>query len=280
MSLSDFATHVERFVRNKTQGTRYLYQRVLVRLELFMRTRGAAVGELTDDLAEAWINGMDSVSKNTRRLYWRIMSSFATFLRRIGILSVDPCAAGAPVAAEAPKSRYLEKKDIEAILETARRESARAYVICVVLYNGGFRRDECRTIGIDCVEEAHDGRVKITVTGKGNRRRTVTFGKDASLVIRQWQRVQQRRGRKWLFPGVSGKDALSLSTIHRIVKRVCKAAGFPGASAHFFRHSMASHSLHNGATVNDVREALGHKSLNTTSLYCHATKTACVGDFL
>jgi integrase/recombinase XerD len=42
------------------------------------------------------------------------------------------------------------------------------------------------------------------------------------------------------------------------------------ASCHWLRHSHATHAIQQGANVADVKEQLGHASLNTTSLYVHA----------
>jgi integrase len=84
----------------------------------------------------------------------------------------------------------------------------------------------------------------------------------------------------------SGKhgDALSVSALHKIVKDVfrratlhCMEAGNPGlgmrlesASAHWLRHTGASHLLHAGADVALVRDQLGHASIETTNTYVHS----------
>jgi integrase/recombinase XerD len=38
---------------------------------------------------------------------------------------------------------------------------------------------------------------------------------------------------------------------------------------HHGRHSFISHALHQGMSVVQVKEAAGHSSLNTTSIYAH-----------
>lgn len=39
------------------------------------------------------------------------------------------------------------------------------------------------------------------------------------------------------------------------------------ASTHWLRHTFATHGIHNGMASETIRDLLGHKSLNTTSVY-------------
>jgi integrase/recombinase XerD len=59
--------------------------------------------------------------------------------------------------------------------------------------------------------------------------------------------------------------------VHLIVKAAAKRAKLPAAmSAHWLRHSHASHALDRGAPVHVVQSSLGHASLTTTTRYSHA----------
>lgn len=85
-----------------------------------------------------------------------------------------------------------------------------------------------------------------------------------------------------------GHDAISVSALHKIVKEVfrravahCRDAGNPGlalrleqASAHWLRHSGASHLLLAGADLVQVRDQLGHASVATTNTYLHSEEMA------
>lgn len=65
--------------------------------------------------------------------------------------------------------------------------------------------------------------------------------------------------------------ALDETMIHRIVKAAAVRAGIQGnVSAHWLRHSHASHALDRGANIALVRDTLGHSSLAVTSRYTHA----------
>lgn len=79
-------------------------------------------------------------------------------------------------------------------------------------------------------------------------------------------------------------DSISVSTLNNIVKEVfanaasyARLQGNPGlalrleqASAHWLRHSGASHLLHAGVDMVKVRDQLGHSSISTTNTYLHS----------
>jgi integrase/recombinase XerD len=66
---------------------------------------------------------------------------------------------------------------------------------------------------------------------------------------------------------------LDETAVHRIVKIAAQVAGISAdASAHWLRHSHASHSLDRGASLVTVRDTLGHSSIATTNKYLHSKR--------
>jgi site-specific recombinase XerD len=90
-----------------------------------------------------------------------------------------------------------------------------------------------------------------------------------------WQALQSLRplvgdGSDPVFVSQKG-GRLDETMIHRIVKASAIRAGIQGnVSAHWLRHSHASHALDRGANIALVRDTLGHSSLAVTSRYTHA----------
>ena len=63
-------------------------------------------------------------------------------------------------------------------------------------------------------------------------------------------------------------------TIGRWVERAAGRLGHKGVSPHWLRHSRANHLLNNGAgslSIIELRDFLGHGSVETTNLYLHST---------
>ena len=55
-------------------------------------------------------------------------------------------------------------------------------------------------------------------------------------------------------------------------------AGIKNASVHSLRHSFATHHVSKGTDLRTVQEALGHASLQTTSIYVSTAKEAMKRD--
>ena len=88
-------------------------------------------------------------------------------------------------------------------------------------------------------------------------------------------------------PGDTGTadDPLTVFRVYRILKRffakvanslpgadAAKADHIRRASTHWLRHTFATHALQNGVSLEVVRGLLGHKSLDTTSVYITAER--------
>ena len=134
----------------------------------------------------------------------------------------------------------------------------------------------------------------LIVHGKGNTVRKVAVVPDllTELIayreacgLPPWPSVTETRplvGR--LRRSSTEEEGLSVAALHKIVKDIfrqatlhCLTHGNPGlgmrlqqASAHWLRHSGASHMLQAGADVAVVRDQLGHASIETTNTYLHS----------
>ena len=115
------------------------------------------------------------------------------------------------------------------------------------------------------------------MVGKGNKERIVFMGStckkaiDAYLIERNQIVLTDNRA---LF-GSRDKNRISISAVHRLVKKHLLAAGLDASqfSAHKLRHTAATLMLSNGVDVKTVQEVLGHENLNTTQIYTHIENT-------
>jgi site-specific recombinase XerD len=82
-----------------------------------------------------------------------------------------------------------------------------------------------------------------------------------------------------LFLNPSKRRASVVSLRTWIVKAGEHAGIKRHTNPHILRHSFATNSLDNKADIRDLQWYMGHKSLNTTSIYAHPTNKK-VGDFL
>jgi integrase/recombinase XerD len=135
-----------------------------------------------------------------------------------------------------------------------------------LLYASGLRISElCGLVWSDLTERDEGG--QLSVMGKGGKTRSVLLPPSI------WDRLTTlrptpNRPDAAVFLSRNG-GALRPRQVHDIVKRACTRAKLPTASAHWFRHSHASHSLDHGCPPHIVQATLGHSSLSTTSRYVH-----------
>ena len=68
--------------------------------------------------------------------------------------------------------------------------------------------------------------------------------------------------------------SLDVRTVRWMVHKYLQKAGVKKqASVHTLRHTSATHRLHNGMTLTNLQELLGHKRMETTYRYVHLDKT-------
>ena len=117
---------------------------------------------------------------------------------------------------------------------------------------------------LDCAQ----GTVRID-NSKGQVDRVVYLAPDVAKALRQWQRLQPAP-RAYVFPSRMTRKggARSVRQIRNCMTRYLKLAGITKAySPHSLRHTFATQLLNAGASLEVVKELMGHRSLDVTLRY-------------
>ena len=90
-----------------------------------------------------------------------------------------------------------------------------------------------------------------------------------SILTEYW--FSYGKPRDWLFPSPHKKGRSIVSeTVRVIIKdHVNKLVWEPRISCHTMRHNLGTHLYENGADLIAIKTALGHKSLQSTTVYVH-----------
>jgi len=168
----------------------------------------------------------------------------------------------------------LPVADIERLLAQPEGEAPLALrdrALLELAYASGLRVSEL--VGLERPRVDLRGR-SVTVAGKGDRERTVPFGRSAGEALREWL----ERGRPLLTARVRHEvvfvnargGPLGRTGFWRILAGHARAAGLSShVHPHALRHSFATHLLQGGADLRVVQELLGHASVSTTAIYTH-----------
>lgn len=143
--------------------------------------------------------------------------------------------------------------------------------ILMTIYATGLRLSEALHLR---VEDIDSSRMLVRVRrGKGKKDRYVPLSETLLHQLRTYWK--EHRPSEWLFPGGKAKSPLGTSSVQRICKRAGLQAGLSKkVTPHVLRHCFATHLLEAGTDLKTIQVLLGHRSLNTSSLYLHVAAQA------
>ena len=147
----------------------------------------------------------------------------------------------------------------------------RDYTIVHLLYDSGARASEIATLELDYFDPRHRA---LSILGKGNRFRSVTLlPKTTELLCRYIERYRKPKPlySRHLFVNQHGME-LTRHGIYRICKKYLSVALDAKRLKHInpvhsFRHSCAMNMIALGRPVTDVKNRLGHESIESTMYY-------------
>jgi site-specific recombinase XerD len=170
---------------------------------------------------------------------------------------------------EAREPRVLTEEEYRRVRHTS-KDHPRDKAIVELFLQTGLRLSEVAGLAVADLElpsNTGDGGIgAVRVMGKGRKRRTVTLNWKAAQALQAYLNGRCSSDSFCVFCSRTGK-ALGARAIQRIVQKYMSKAGIEGARVHALRHTFATHMVRKGTNLRVIQEALGHTSLQTTSVY-------------
>ena len=172
--------------------------------------------------------------------------------------------------------RFLSDKEREAIL-TACKNSSNPYLypVAVLALSTGMRQGEIMNLTWDVVD-MDAGRIVLHETKNGERR-VVPLAGHALEVVKQLK-IDRNKLTNLLFPAtkpkrdVTGQIIYEPMFIRKAWVDAVHEAKIKDFKFHDLRHSAASYLAMNGASLAEIAEVLGHKTLQMVKRYAHLSE--------
>lgn len=200
------------------------------------------------------------------------------YMQAEGRIDADPFSM---LSFPAPKKRereILTREEIEKLYKAS--ETLLDKAILGLFYGCGLRKSEAEALNIKDI--SFRGRLLYVRSGKGKRRRVVPVtGKVTEDLKKYYLQERIRLLRKSSDPerekafilNSHGGRMLGQSFWRRLRQLVLRAGiENPGRiTLHSLRHSIATHLLESGLSVEQVRDFLGHTNIESTQIYTRIT---------
>lgn len=201
--------------------------------------------------------------------------SFLRFLAWCGAApsGLDRAIPSVRRARHASLPPHLSSDQLARLLERATAPSPAEYrdrAILSLLARLGLRAGEVAALELDDLDW-HAGQLRLRA-GKCRRERVLPLPQEIGAALAEYLQHGRppHQGRQVFLTFTSPARRFQAATVTATVRRNLVRAGIPLGrltGAHMLRHTAASRMVNGGASFKDVADVLGHRSLQTTSIY-------------
>ncbi len=164
--------------------------------------------------------------------------------------------------------RFLDDKEREKLLEACKQSASdMLYPVVVLALSTGMRQSEILGLTWDRVDLSRST-ITLEETKNGERRAVPLVG-HAATTMREYRRTHRRLDTQLVFPSKEGDKP---AAIRQSWDRAVSNAKLTDFRFHDLRHSAASYLAMNGASLAEIAEVLGHKTLAMVKRYAHLSE--------
>lgn len=204
-------------------------------------------------------------SPATVNRYLAILShAFAVASKEWGWIDDNPLRNVTKKKEPRGRMRYLTDAEREALLQAcSQSECSYLYAIVVFALCTGARKGEILNLKWANIDSGRQ--IAVFLDTKNDERRSVAITGHLHDLIRDLEKIR-RIDTDLVFPRRDGQKPVELRTNWQ---KAVSAANIENFRFHDLRHSAASYLAMNGATLSEIADILGHKTLTMVKRYAH-----------
>ncbi|MDX1271752.1 tyrosine-type recombinase/integrase [Bizionia paragorgiae] len=277
MSLQAFIDYLT-LEKNYSKHTVTAYARDIEKFQDFLQERygDAEVSDVNYSQIRSWIVELVEDKLSNRSINRKISSlqSYFKFLLKVEAIEVNPLAKHKALKTSKKIQVPFSEAEVNRVLDGRAHnntfEGLRNKLIIELFYSTGMRRSELIGLQLSSIDFSNK---TIKVLGKQNKERFIPLLDSVIVTLKAY--LQERQVLKnsgdsnYLFLTQKGVKIYE-TLVYRIINEYFSEASLKAKkSPHILRHSFATHLLNQGASLNAVKELLGHASLAATQVYTH-----------
>ncbi len=228
----------------------------------------ALIAEQRDNLFQGQTVRKKPRSSATAVRYLAALSHvFTIAIREWGWLENNPVSRVTKPKEPRGRVRFLDDKERENLLKAAKEsQNPYLYLVIVLCLSTGARRMEI--LGLKWQNVDLDRGVITLHETKNNERRVLPITGHALELMKEHAKVRHIKT-DLVFPAHNLKKPMDIRTPW---ETALKKAGIEDFRFHDLRHSAASYLAMNGASLAEIAEVLGHKTLAMVKRYAHLSE--------
>lgn len=219
------------------------------------------------------INGKKKLSAASSKRKLSSLKAFFRYLEKRGVVENNPVEdiPGPKLPKQLPV--FVPEGEMEKVMdfldEGGDFRKLRDWVVVLMAYETGMRRSELVNLRVGDLDFE---RRCVRVHGKGDKWREIPLLGELEHDVRcylEWRSKVVEPSVGAFFVTEKGKP-MSGYQVYSLIRKVLSVdMNLSKRSPHVLRHTFATHLLDNGASLEGIKELLGHSNLGVTQIYTH-----------
>jgi len=165
----------------------------------------------------------------------------------------------------------LSREEVNTLISHCNNTKHKALLL--LAYGSGLRVSEIISLKVNDIDSKN---MRVFVyEGKGKKDRYTLLSESTIYTLRDyWRKYRPKSPEGWLFPGSKNVGHITCTNVSFALDTALNKASIDkSVSIHTLRHCFATHLLEDGYSLLQIKELLGHYSIQSTTIYLHLANT-------